>query len=95
MGGSTRALGRRARGACLSVYCLQVLPLLRPKNEAERWKPEEGTRGLGKLLWRADKPPKETHCRGHVKSSLGELSSSWDFREGSDLYTSLDSSDLD
>lgn len=49
---------------CLLVCVLSAGPLLRPKSEAENWKLEEGRRGLGELLWRADKAPRETDIAG-------------------------------
>lgn len=39
-------------------------PLLRAKSEVESWKLEECRRGVGKLLWQADKPAKETYIAG-------------------------------
>lgn len=75
MGADGRWAGRQGVFFCV----FSAGPLLRAKSEVESWKLEECRRGVGKLLWQADKPAKETHCRGQVKNNLGELSSSWDF----------------
>lgn len=55
--------GQQGKG-CLLVCVLSAGPLLRPKSEAESWKLEEGRKGLGELLWRADKAPRETDIAG-------------------------------